>query len=237
VNIDFECDVSQGKFPAPIKLLEVPFSYLRARGHGNSAYIDDSCLISMSFLECQHNVFDTVKLLDQLGFTIHPDKSVLTPGHVLVYLGFVLDSLHMTVTLTHDKGMKIQGMCNKLRARDFCTIRELAEIIGTLVASEPAVDFAPLYYKGMEHYKNTMLQCNKGDYEATVSLPGKVKEDLAWWENNILKVKRNICRDKVTIVIASDSSDFARGGVREGKSAGVRGVNMKDFGILMLRNY
>ena len=92
---------------------------------------------------------DTVSLLDQLGFTIYADKSVLIPGHVLVYLGFVLDSIHTTITLTRDKGLQIQGLCSKLRARKCCTIRELAEVIGTLVASEPAADFAPLHYTGM----------------------------------------------------------------------------------------
>jgi len=42
------------------KLLKVPFAYLRARGHENSAYIDDSCLLSLSFTECQRNVHDNV---------------------------------------------------------------------------------------------------------------------------------------------------------------------------------
>jgi len=126
----------------------------------------------------------------------------------------------MTVTVTREKGLKIINLCNKLRSRDVCTIRQLAEVIGVLVASEPAVDFAPLYYKGMEHYKNIMLQCHKGDYEVTVSLPNKVKCDLLWWVDNILHVNRSLLREKPSVTLTSDSSDFAWGGVREEQSAG-----------------
>ena len=58
------------------KILKVPFFHLRKRGHTNVAYIDNSLLISNSYSECSVNISETVSLLDSLGFTIHPAKSV-----------------------------------------------------------------------------------------------------------------------------------------------------------------
>ena len=51
VLYQFSC-LANGLSEAPrkfSKLLKVPFLHLRARGHETSAYIDDSCLISLSF--------------------------------------------------------------------------------------------------------------------------------------------------------------------------------------------
>ena len=49
------------------------------------------------------NVADTVKLLDSLGFVVHPEKSAFIPTQKLVFLEFILDSVFMLVYLTPDK--------------------------------------------------------------------------------------------------------------------------------------
>ena len=45
----------------------------------------------------------TVKLLEMIGPTIHPRKSVLIPTQILVFLGFFINSIDMSVSLTQDK--------------------------------------------------------------------------------------------------------------------------------------
>lgn len=65
-------------------------------GHCNTAYIDDSLLISKSYAECTNNIQDTVELLDNLGLTIHPDKFVFIPVQEIQYLGFILNSVEMS---------------------------------------------------------------------------------------------------------------------------------------------
>ena len=69
------------------KLLKVPFSTLRSKGHKNSAYIDDSALFGTTQTSCLQNVKQSAQLLDSLGFTIHPDKSVFYPTQILTYCG------------------------------------------------------------------------------------------------------------------------------------------------------
>ena len=67
-------------------------------------YTDDSLLKSDTFSECQDNILDTVKLVDDLGFTVHPEKSVLFPTQEIVFVGFLINSITMTVCLTPEKG-------------------------------------------------------------------------------------------------------------------------------------
>ena len=105
------------------KLLKIPFSYLRARGHVNYAYIDDSALFGTSFDSCRENVTQTVQLFDALGFTIHPTKSIFQPSQTLTYLGFILDSILMRVSLTEEKMQNIIDACLALLAADQVTIR------------------------------------------------------------------------------------------------------------------
>ena len=42
-------------------------------------------------------------MLRSLGFTIHPEKSVLKPTQNLIYLGFITNSKDMTLKLTEEK--------------------------------------------------------------------------------------------------------------------------------------
>ena len=60
------------------KIMTSAFPELRKMGHCNTAYIDDSLLISESYADCTTNIQDTVELLDNLGITIHQDKSILS---------------------------------------------------------------------------------------------------------------------------------------------------------------
>jgi len=82
------------------KLLKPIFSILRQQGHISVAYIDDSWLTAENFTLYVRNVIDTTTLLDKVGFIIHPEKSVLLPTQTITFLGFVLNSTLMKVTLT-----------------------------------------------------------------------------------------------------------------------------------------
>jgi hypothetical protein len=48
---------------------------------------------------CKNNIEDSTNLFQQLGFVIHPEKSVLHPVQAIEFLGFVINSLSMTVRL------------------------------------------------------------------------------------------------------------------------------------------
>ena len=50
-------------------------------------------------------------LLQQLGFVLNLNKSLLTPTQRIEFLGVTVDSLIMTLSLTEKKVLKIQKQC------------------------------------------------------------------------------------------------------------------------------
>ena len=58
------------------KISEVPFRHLRSQDHNSVVYIDHSYLQGDRYQSCLANILDNIKLLRELGFIIHSDKSV-----------------------------------------------------------------------------------------------------------------------------------------------------------------
>ena len=106
---------------------------LRKLMHILSSYIDDIYLQGDSELECIQNFADTIILLHELGFTLHPDKCELIPSTKVKTLGIIINS----VTLTQDKTENILSLLKQNIRRNVIKIRELARIIGKLVAAFP----------------------------------------------------------------------------------------------------
>ena len=146
------------------KLLKPAYAILRSMGHLNSGYIDDSYLQGDTSVECHKNVTDTITLFTKLGFQIHPEKSVFIPSQKLTFLGFVVDSNAMTVTLTEEKVLGILSVCASLLKTQMPTIRQVAEVIGILVSNFPGAQYRPLHYRHLEWDKYLALVANKGNY-------------------------------------------------------------------------
>lgn len=204
------------------KIMKCVFSDLRKKGHCNTGYIDDSLLIGQSYDDCRVNIRDTVALIDSLGFTVHPEKSVFIPTQEIHYLGFILNSREMTVQLTNEKAGKIKESCQNVLKKSILSIREFSELIGKMVASEFGVPYAKLFHKRLHIAKNEQLRKHRGDYDAKFSIDEKCKDDLKWWVDNIENSKRQVCVENPSIVICSDASLIGWGGVYDNNSTGGR---------------
>jgi len=74
--------------------------------------LQNCCNHHWQFLDqCVKNVWMCAKIFDKLGFVIHPEKSVFIPSQTIEYLGVIIDSNKMTVTLTADKKTTIFNLC------------------------------------------------------------------------------------------------------------------------------
>ena len=137
------------------KVLKPFVSALRSQfGHTCLGYIDDSFYLEESYLESEEATLRAVQLFINLGFKIHPEKSVVIPTQVLEFPGFTLNSILMTVTLTDKKAKyKLIYIINKKICN--CAKSFLIQVsssqfvrlsfIGTLVSSFPGVEFGPLH--------------------------------------------------------------------------------------------
>ena len=204
------------------KLLKPAYSTLRKQGFQSVGYIDDSYLQGTTKLECENNVKTTTTLFDNLGLCIHPEKSILEPSHVLEFLGFILNSVTMTVTLSHAKAANIKQECKNLLTEKQPTIRKVAVVIGKLVASCPGVHVGPLFYRQIENEKTTFLKIHYGNFDAKMVLSPTARSDLQWWVDNIETVSKPISQGNPSCSLHTDASLQGWGAVFHDQSSGGR---------------
>ena len=151
------------------KLLKPVYASLRGQGYQSARFIDDIHLLGADFQSALNNVTATATLIQQLGFHINLVKSVLVPTQIVEFLGFLLNSIRMTVSLTEHKAKKLQLACTKSLLAPQPTIRETAHVIGALVAAFPVVPHGQLFYRQLE-IKTTALQLHQGDFDKNTVL-------------------------------------------------------------------
>ncbi|CAG2195281.1 unnamed protein product [Mytilus edulis] len=204
------------------KLLKPVYSSLRVLGHVNVGYIDDSLLLGETIEECNKNVNDTIELMSKLGFVIHEDKSVFQPSKQIIFLGNIIDSENMIITLTADKKQNLVKECKWLLQRNLAKIRDVAKVIGLIVSSFSAVEFGKLFYRNLEKEKIIALKNSKGDFEQSMLISNQMKGDLEWWVANVSTELRHISHGSPQIVIQTDASLLGWGGILSDNEIGGR---------------
>ena len=193
------------------KILKPPLAALRSIGHVITGYIDDSLLVADTKEEAARAVTDSAKLLAQLGFIIHPEKSIFEPTQEIEYLGFVVNSNDMLVSLPQSKKLEISDSCASLLSAVNPKIRTVAKVIGKVVAAFPAVQYGPLHYRKLESDKTAALKANFGHFDRKMQLTDEAKSELQWWIQNIDQSFSCIYRGKPDIEISSDASGLGWG--------------------------
>ena len=195
------------------KLLKPVYTHIRSLGHTCMGHIDDSLLVGYDYSACQNNIVDTVDIFCSLGFIIHPEKSILEPTQEIEFLGFLLNSVSMTIRLPPAKASYVKKSCVDLQRQTQLTIRELAHVIGLLVSSLPGVHFGELHYRQLEIYKTAALQKNKGNYDAAMHLTPASRSELTWWIQNVETSYKNIIVPSPDIMLTTDASTKGWGAV------------------------
>ncbi|CAH3028889.1 unnamed protein product [Porites evermanni] len=126
----------------------------------------------------------TLNLLVGPGFTVNYLQSVLVPSHQMEFLGSLLNSLDLSLSLPRDKIRKIQSKCQDLLNTPVTTERELSKFLGLLSPSIQAVFPAPLHYRYLQQAKNSVLRFRKS-YEAVVHLDSEYLQEVQWWKDNL----------------------------------------------------
>ena len=91
-------------------------------------------------------------------------------------------------------------------------MRNLAQVIGTLIACLPAVQYGQLFYREMETIKILALH-KRYDYNQRVHLSEDARKELQWWLDEGLDSNKPLTRDRPVGIIKSDSTGYAWGAV------------------------
>ena len=112
-------------------------------------------------------------MLHNLGFLISTRKSTLDPTSTLEFLGVLVDSEKMTLSLLQEKVEKIKTQC-----------KELSKLIGWLSSTAVATFPAPLPYRTLIHQKIQEM-ISKSSLYLQLSLSKQAREELHWWIQNL----------------------------------------------------
>ena len=217
--------------PRVFTKLSKPFiSYLQKEGICVAIYIDDLIIMSKNFESCVRHVQRVATLLDKLGFTINMKKSVFTPSQVIEFLGFIMDSKNMTVTLPFDKKSSIKTMCEQTLAKAILTIRHIACLLGKFNAACLAVPFGKLHYRDLDRDKTSALFENEWNFDKKFSLSGCAKADIRWWAENVLDAWSPINRGLPSMTLTTDASGYGWGAVLEEENRTTGGLFDSDEG-------
>ncbi|KAJ8948464.1 hypothetical protein NQ317_018874 [Molorchus minor] len=159
------------------KLLKPLVQYLRSRGVTCINYLDDFLFLGDSKNECGNNIQLAVELLSSLGFLINSQKSMLTPNTRCKFLGFIFDSIKMSIELPLEKWEKILRWIHYFKKRTVCTIQKLARFIGIVTSACPAVKYGWAHTKLFERAKYLALKRSRGNYRSNMSIPQNLFED------------------------------------------------------------
>lgn len=204
------------------KILKPVYSNLRSQGLENVGFIDDTYLQGDTIEECANNMSQTKTLFKSLGFTINEEKSSPEPKQEISFLGYWLNSKSMTVSLTESKAENIVKFCTTVLSSQSVKIREVAQLVGLMVAYSHGVMYAPLFYHDLEREKTQALMFNKGNFDATMKISDSTKGDINWWILNAHSSCNPLDHGAPDITIYSDASLSGWGGVCNGLTA--RGI-------------
>ena len=159
------------------KILKPVLALLRQNGIRSVVFIDDILLMMQSREKLIQVIQELLHLLQLLGFLINWEKSVLTPCQEIIFLGFVVDSLQMTLSLPEEKVQNIILDCRRILRQDTVSVRDLARVIGRMTAAIQAVSPAPLCYRNLQRLKNVAFKGTQ-NFESRIPLDSCAKEEL-----------------------------------------------------------
>ena len=173
-----------------------------------------------SLNQCWENNQKIIKLFQTLGFTVYSEpKSIFTPTERIEFLGFVINSVTMTITLSNSKKQKLSTLCANLLS-GATTIRTISQVLGKITSSFPATKFGRLHYRNFEVFKTRALKYHKNNFSAKVWLSQEAKANLRWWKNIIDKIYNRIIVPNPSVEIKTVASLNGWGAVMGSSSTG-----------------
>ena len=209
--MQFQC-LPFGLCTAPFtfsKVTKPATQFLRQLGIHLIIYLEELLLAAPTKDQLLVDLSTAIWLLSSLGFLINIPKSITAPTCHLEFLGFIVDTDNMVISLPAHKLYCIQKEASHLLSLERIPMRTLACFIGTLVATKPAVWTGPLHYRALQNMKIRSL-CQHPHYQGSVSLSKEARVDFQWWCSELPShCSAPIWKPEASTVIESDASKLS----------------------------
>ena len=149
-----------------------------------SAYLDDMLLQAESAEKVFLHVQIAILVLSCLGYEVNFIKSSLVPSTRLEHLGFIFDTVKMTIEVPEAKMEKLISNAKKFLSENGLTLGDLGSFLGFVESLRPVVEVAPLHYRSLQKAK---LSANKKELEEDYFIPldAKMRQELKWWSKDV----------------------------------------------------
>ena len=128
-------------------------------------------------------------------------------------MGFIKDSITMSVYPTSEKIEKIISTSQSLLNSHHPTIRQVASTLGLLISNFPAAKLGPLHFRSLDMDKTDALSLKKGKFNATMQLPESSRNDLQWWIKSAESLHNPISVPQPEITLYTDATKEGWGGI------------------------
>ena len=131
------------------------------------------------------DVRKAIDLLQQLGFLINFDKSILDPVQVMEYLGLLINSNNLSFALTKNKSAEVKAKCDAALVKGVISLGEMASIMGNFTWAIPKMPFAQAHFRRMHSFYIIQPKRPEFNLKINCTLSLESRQDLEWWSSNL----------------------------------------------------
>ncbi|MDD9816660.1 MAG: reverse transcriptase domain-containing protein, partial [Gammaproteobacteria bacterium] len=194
------------------KIMRPWVTLMREKGVRMIQYLDDILIMASTKEQFRAHMKLVMETLQSLGFIVNRQKSIVEPQQIIEFLGFVVNSLDLEISLPKSKVQKVMKEGRRMLNKKHITVRDLSHLIGLLNSTAPAVLPAPLHYRALQRTKNKALRENGQRYNSLVRLDADARRDLEWWTSSLQVCNgRPIIHKDPSMTIESDASKLGWG--------------------------
>jgi hypothetical protein len=143
-------------------------------------YLDDIFLLNSCKKEVEREFLVATELLEKCGFVINVEKSIGAPHQVIEFLGLIVDSLNLSLSLRAEKVDEIIRLCQNLLSKSSTPLREIAKVLGLFACAIKAVPFAQSHYRDLQRLYIEGCVRFENNFNSLVLLNNGSKINLSW---------------------------------------------------------
>ena len=134
------------------KVAEAAIASMCERGVRILNYLDDWLILAQSREQlCVHRDM-VLSHLSHLGLRVNWEKSKLTPGQRISFLGMELDSINMTARLTEVRVQSVLNCVSTLRRRTVAQLKLFQRLLGHMASAAAVTQLGLLHMRPLQHW-------------------------------------------------------------------------------------
>ncbi|KAJ8909391.1 hypothetical protein NQ315_008878 [Exocentrus adspersus] len=178
-------------------------SYLRSQGLRIVVYLNDFLLAHQDRSCLRVNVATAISFMQNLGWVINFEKSVLEPVPVCEFLGLRWDTIGDRVSLPHQKIQSLEKDLRQILMTQRWNWKGAKRVLGKMNFAEYAIPLGRLNSRAMQRAARSLPQRNPSRKR---TVPAAALEEVRWWLRNLGQASPILPRNPENFLTA-DASD------------------------------